>query len=230
MIPSIQNHRLGSTSTNCDHIVFHIIAPAFPPAPINPATIPTHLRWTYGTRANVDPSDICTKRLKTTIVPMADGISRIWLKIINITPSPPRQIKWASRRPGIPKYFRSVSENMPPRARAKRFINPNNEAIKLALFWVSMLHLFGPAVVVGPSVVVLVRFVATMAAAPSVQLSFLNAYRKYKFMTVLTEISTPKHIPYCITSATTVTISQTSIFWRIPFLPEKKHSLKKHFY
>ena len=40
-IPSSKNQRLGSVLTKFNHIVFQIIAPAFPPAPMNPAIRPT---------------------------------------------------------------------------------------------------------------------------------------------------------------------------------------------
>ena len=98
---------------------------------------------------------------------------------------------------------------MPPIARAKRFISPNRDAMRLAVSWSSMLHSFASSIKTG----IVVMFVLLLyCCIPSTQPSFLNLYKKYRFITVLTAISTPKHMPYWIIKMAIVTTDHSFSF------------------
>ena len=50
-----------------------ITAPALPPAPTTPDTMPVTSELRYGTIPNVDPSALCTNRLKVIKATIAPG-------------------------------------------------------------------------------------------------------------------------------------------------------------
>lgn len=155
-----------------------------------PDTIPVTLELRYGTIPNVDPSALCTNRLKVikaTIAPgrvlalentcaaklfeqrsMRSKHRQICMRTYHYKNTCPCGILWAGGRwmlrnkrkekgancydnwpsrakhknchinlPRIPKYALLMSEKNPPNPRAKRFIQPNNEAIAAAASVVS---------------------------------------------------------------------------------------------
>ena len=108
-------------------------APAFPPAPTMPATEPKARRLMKGTTENVAPSDIWTKRLKTTMAPMARKRVAIWENMTRAMPSRRRTIPRNTTRPRSPNLMPNLSPKAPPRVRANMFIAPKRPAMKPAI-------------------------------------------------------------------------------------------------
>ncbi len=107
-------------------------APRLPPAPTIPATLPTAFLFINGTTAYVAPFDILTNNAKP-IIDTTENTSISMLANINIPIASKRmQPPSTSTLPFSPFVRLTLSLKMPPNARAKIFIIPNDAAIKPA--------------------------------------------------------------------------------------------------